>query len=78
MLSPSGQNQRREPDFKDPVKKIRYGSVKSTYGGSDIYIIYYSGRAYPEYLIEYSNQDYMGKENNLLGLLRNRRGYGMF
>ena len=41
----------KDTNFRDSIKKIRYESIKSNYGNSDIYIIYKSRGAYPEYLI---------------------------
>lgn len=40
-----------DTEFRDPVNKIKYESVKSNLKNSDIYIVYKSRRAYPEYLI---------------------------
>ena len=34
----------------------RYDSIKGHTGGSDIFIIYENSRAYPQYLITYSNK----------------------
>ena len=53
MNSSMHSNNIRDTNFRDNVKQIRYESIMSNYGGSDIYIIYKSRRAYPEYLIEY-------------------------
>jgi hypothetical protein len=39
--------------FRDSVNRIKYESVKSHLQGSDVYIVYKSRRAYPEYVIEY-------------------------
>lgn len=63
--SNSGRSDMRDTDVRDQVRNIRYGSRKSTYGGSDIYIIYKSGRAYPEYVIEYEDRSTMER---LLGI----------
>ena len=40
-----------------PVKKapVRYDTVTGTTNGSKVYIVYENGRAYPEYLVTYSN-----------------------
>jgi hypothetical protein len=51
-----GRSDMKDTDIRDNAKGIRYGCRKSTYGGSDIYIIYKSGRAYPEYVIEYDDR----------------------
>jgi hypothetical protein len=37
--------------YRDEVNKIKYESIHSFYENSDIYIVYKSRRAYPEYLI---------------------------
>lgn len=60
MLQHQGRQDMKDTDIRDPVKNIRYGCRKSNYHGSDIYIIYCTGRAYPEYLIEYNNTVYGG------------------
>lgn len=43
----------KDTSIRDVQNGIKYESIKSNYGGSDIYIIYKSRRAYPEYVIEY-------------------------
>ena len=55
MQSHEGRPDMKDTDIRDHNRNIRYGCRKSNYQGSDIYIIYSTGRAYPEYLIEYSN-----------------------
>lgn len=47
-----GQNY-LDTNFKDPVKKIRYESMTSTYDNSVIYTVYKNNRAYPLYMIQY-------------------------
>ena len=43
----------KDTNLRDPQNGIKYESIKSNYHGSDIYIVYKSRRAYPEYVIEY-------------------------
>lgn len=43
----------KDTSCRDLANGIKYESIKSNYSGSDIYIIYKSRRAYPEYVIEY-------------------------
>jgi hypothetical protein len=49
-------NNLREPPVKEMIdgKPIRYDSVKGNTGGSDVYMIYTNKKAYPEYLITYT------------------------
>lgn len=43
----------KDTNVRDQQNGIKYESIKSNYHGSDIYIVYKSRRAYPEYVIEY-------------------------
>lgn len=58
MQQHEGRPDMKDTDIRDRQRNIRYGCRMSNYHGSDIYIIYSTGRAYPEYLIEYSNTVY--------------------
>lgn len=42
-----------DTEYRDASRKIKYESIHSNYDGSDIYIVYKSRRAYPEYVIEF-------------------------
>lgn len=42
-----------KPQSNGQFSKIRYDSIKGNTGGSDVFIIYENGRAYPEYLITF-------------------------
>lgn len=44
----------RDTDFKDQVKKIKYESMTDFYDGSNIYVVYKNRRAYPLYLIKFT------------------------
>ena len=46
-------NDIKDTSYRDKLQRIKYESIKSHYSKSDIYIVYKSRRAYPEYLIEY-------------------------
>lgn len=39
--------------IRDPLRNIKFESIHSNYDGSDIYIVYKSRRAYPEYVIDF-------------------------
>ena len=44
-----------KPQGNKQFAKARYDSIKGYTGGSDVYIIYENGRAYPEYLITFTS-----------------------
>ncbi len=43
----------KDTSVKDPIRKLKFESMKGKHSISDIYVVYKNKRAYPAYLIKY-------------------------
>lgn len=53
MVQQDRSNDIKDTRYRDQKKKIKYESITSRYSNTDVYVVYKSRRAYPEYLIEF-------------------------
>ena len=50
-------NDLKHPPEKQDGSGLRYDTVQGKTNGSDVFIIYENGRAYPEYCVRYEHRD---------------------